>query len=201
MVRYNPIENGHCEYEVKPAKSETKEKSTKKKKRDKSVPEVKEPAPPEPEVSKDIYYAVSDTLIESLKQKGEFSLLKAHGKERDDTGVYLKEILHLYLLLYHISTWFLESFIFSENVKDNDAFTVENNTAQKFKFHFNAKNNPFKYDSSDNEDTHEAPDIDNQMVDESKEETMQQNNLFGYKDTLFFDSNDARFNGMYIRNS
>lgn len=87
MVRYDPTENGHCEYEVKPAKPETKEKSTKKKKRDKSVPEVKEPALPVPEVSKDIYYAVSDTLTESLKQKGEFSLLKAYGKEKDDTGV------------------------------------------------------------------------------------------------------------------
>lgn len=88
MIRYDPTENRHCEYEVKPAQSETKEKSTKKKKRDKSVSEIKEPAPPEPEVSKDIYYAVSNTLTESLKQKGEFSLLKARGKERDDTGIY-----------------------------------------------------------------------------------------------------------------
>lgn len=88
MIRYDPTENGHCEYEVKPAQLETKEKSTKKKKRDKSVPEIKEPIPPEPEVSKDIYFAISDTLTESLKQKEKFSLLKTYGKEKDDTGVY-----------------------------------------------------------------------------------------------------------------
>lgn len=164
MIRYDPTENGHCEYEVKPVQSETKEKSTKKKKRDKSVSEIKEPSPPEPEVSKDIYYAVSDTLTESLKQKGEFSLLKARGKERDDT----------------------------ENIKDNNTSTAENNKVQNFTFNFNA-NRAFKYDSSDNEDTHEVPDIDNQMVDKTKEDTLQ-NNLFGHKDTLFFNSNDVRFN-------
>jgi len=73
---------------------------------------------------------------------------------------------------------------------------VENNKAQKFKFNFNASN-AFKYDSSDDEDTHETPDRENQMVDENKKD--QQNSLFGYKDTLFFDSNDVRFNGMYIK--
>lgn len=88
MVRYDPTENRHCEYEVKPAQPETKEKNTKKRKRDKSEPEIKEPAHPEPKVSKDIYYTVSDVLSESLKQKEEFSLLKAYGKEKDDTGVY-----------------------------------------------------------------------------------------------------------------
>ncbi|XP_071562434.1 uncharacterized protein [Temnothorax nylanderi] len=163
MIRYDPTENGHCEYEVKPEQPKTKEEQSKKKKREKLVPEIEKPAP-EPEVSKDIYYAVSDILTESLKQKGEFSLLKAYGKEKDDT----------------------------ENTKDNDTSTVKNNKAQKFKFNFNA-NNAFKYDSSDDENTHEAPDIDNQMVDDIKEDT-QQNSLFGYKDTLFFDNNDVRFN-------
>lgn len=88
MIRYDPTENGHCEYEVKPAQLEIKEKSTKKKKRDKSVPEIEESAPREPEVPKDIYYTVSDILTKSLKQKEEFSLLKTYGKEKDDTGVY-----------------------------------------------------------------------------------------------------------------
>jgi len=160
MIRYDPTENGHCEYEMKPAQPE---KNAKKKKRDKATPEIKEPAPPEPEVSKDVYYAVSDTLTESLKQKEEFSLLKVHGKEKDD----------------------------KENTKDYATTTVENKV-ERFKFNFNATN-AFKYDSSDNEDTHEAPDIDNQTVDEVKED-IQQYNLFGYKDTLFFDSNDVRFN-------
>ncbi|XP_011061588.1 PREDICTED: uncharacterized protein LOC105150294 [Acromyrmex echinatior] len=161
MIRYDPTENGHCEYEVKPIQSETKEK---KKKCNKFMPEMTDPAIPEPEVSKDIYYTVSDTLTESLKQKGEFSLLKLHGKERDDT----------------------------ENIKDNDTSTVENIKTQHFKFNFNA-NNAFKYDSSGEENTPEAPDINNQMVDETKED-IQENIPFGHKDTLFFDSNDVRFN-------
>lgn len=85
MIRYDPTENGHCEYEVKPVhKEEIKEKKSKKKKKDKSVLEIEEPSV---EVSKDIYYVVSDTLAESLKQKEEFSLLKVHGKEKDDAGI------------------------------------------------------------------------------------------------------------------
>lgn len=91
--------------------------------------------------------------------------------------------------------WFLNLFIFLENAKNNDTTTVENSKAQKFKFNFNT-NNAFKYDSSDDEDTHIVPDINNQIVDEHKEDT--QNNLFGYRDTLFFYSNDVRFNGTYI---
>lgn len=84
MIRYDPTENGHCEYEMKSMQSKIKEK-TKKKKRDQFVSEL-EPTPSEPEVSKDIYYAVSDTLTESLKQKGEFSLLKTYRKEENDAG-------------------------------------------------------------------------------------------------------------------
>lgn len=90
MIRYDPTENKHCEYEVKPAQPEIKEKSTKKKKRDKS--KIEEPVLPKPEVSKDIYYNVSDILTESLKQKEEFSLLKTYGKEKDDAGNYKNNI-------------------------------------------------------------------------------------------------------------
>lgn len=86
MIRYDPTENGHCEYEVKSAQLKTKEKNIKKDKCDKS--KIEEFAPSQPEVSKDIYYTVSDVLTTSLKQKGEFSLLKVYGKEKDNTGIY-----------------------------------------------------------------------------------------------------------------
>lgn len=86
MIRYDPTENEHCEYEVKSAQPKTKEKNIKKKKCDKLISEIKESASLEPEVSKDIYYTVSNVLTTSLKQKGEFSLLKAYGKE-EDTGI------------------------------------------------------------------------------------------------------------------
>lgn len=105
MIRYDPTENGHCDYEVKSVQSKIKEKNIKKKKHDKSILEM-EPAPPEPKVSKNIYYTVSDTLTESLKQKGEFSLLKAYRKEENDTGTFSKNIINTFFSLYTISYYF-----------------------------------------------------------------------------------------------
>lgn len=160
MIRYDPTENRHGEYEVKSEQLKIKEKNTKKK-RDKFVSEM-EPTPPEPEVSKDIYYAVSDTLTESLKQKEEFSLLKEHGKEDD-----------------------------AENADDCNTSVMENNKDKKFKLNFNATN-AFKYDSSDSdEDLNEVLDTGKQMTDEVDKNT---NSLFEYKDTLFLDNKDVRFN-------
>ncbi|XP_029176004.1 nucleolar protein 8-like [Nylanderia fulva] len=161
MIRYDPTENGHGEYEVKSEQPKMKEKNTKKK-RDKFVLEM-EPTLSEPEVSKDIYYTVSDILTESLKQKEEFSLLKAHRKEND-----------------------------TENAEDCST-SVMDNKAHNFKLNFNATN-AFKYDSSDaDEDLNEVLDTDKQMTDEIKENTCT-NSLFEYKDTLFLDNEDIRFN-------
>lgn len=157
MIRYDPTENGHYEYEVK---SEPKVKDPKKKKRDKSILEIKATSP-EPEVSKDIYYTVSDTLTENLKQKEEFSLLKTHRKKEDD----------------------------AKNA-DYSASIAENDKVLKFKF--NAAN-PFKYDSSDDEDVHKELNTNKQMAEEVEENT-HKNNLFEYKDTLFLDNEDVRFN-------
>lgn len=84
MIRYDPTENGHCKYEVKPAQQtkDAKEKSSKKRKRERPVPEVVESAPVE--VSKDIYYTVSDILMDNLKQKEGFSLLQTYGRDNSD---------------------------------------------------------------------------------------------------------------------
>ncbi|KAM0728776.1 putative RNA-binding protein [Formica fusca] len=165
MIRYDPTENGHCDYEVKSVQSKIKEKNIKKKKHDKSILEM-EPAPPEPKVSKNIYYAVSDTLTESLKQKGEFSLLKAYRKEENDTG----------------------------NAEDYSVSIAENNKAKKFKLNFSATN-AFKYDSSDDvdDDVHETLNTDKQMADDVEKNT-RTNSSFEYKNTLFLDNEDIRFN-------
>ncbi|EZA48780.1 hypothetical protein DMN91_004913 [Ooceraea biroi] len=166
MVRYDPTENEHCKYEVKTVQSEkSEEKSSKKKKREKPMPEVEEPAPVD--VSKDIYYAVSDTLAESLKQKEEFSLLKTFGKEKkNDTG----------------------------HAESNDASIAESKD-RKFRFNFNASNVlNNKCDSSD-EDVDEVnkPDANERTVEgtEYDENTC---NIFAHKDILFFDKDDVRFN-------
>lgn len=55
----------------------------------------------------------------------------------------------------------------------------------------------FKYDSSQDKYTHVVPNTNNQLLDEGKEDT--QNNLFGHKNTVFFDSNDIQFNEAYIK--
>ncbi|XP_020292634.1 nucleolar protein 8-like isoform X1 [Pseudomyrmex gracilis] len=160
MIRYDPTESKHGEYEVQPKnKSEKKEKKIKKRKLDKSE-EIEEPTTVE--VSKNTYYAVSNTLTESLKQKEEFSLLKIYGKEKDNT----------------------------EDKKSYDTSIVENKD-KIFKFHFN-KNNAFKCDSSDEEDINTAPDTEKQMVEDSKNNHA--NSLSEYKDTLFLEKDDARFN-------
>lgn len=86
MIRYDPTEDKHCEYEMKSAQPETKEQKLKKKKREKVIPETKEPVAIK--VSKDTYYNVSNSLLKSFKQEEGFSLLKTYGKEKEDTGIY-----------------------------------------------------------------------------------------------------------------
>lgn len=78
MVRYNPLESQHHEYEIIPPKVEPKKK---KKKRTNSATETEEAVP---EVSKDMFYKLSTNLTETLKQDGEFSLLKAYGRDTTD---------------------------------------------------------------------------------------------------------------------
>ena len=106
--------------------------------------------------------------------------------------VFIKKYDIFIFLLFYVCTYIISVL---ESIKANDTSIVENIKAQHFKFNLNA-NNAFKYDSSDEENTSKAPDINNQMVDETKE-GIQEKILFGHKDTLFFDSNDVRFNGMY----
>lgn len=96
MIRYDPSEKKHCKYEITSAESETKKESTKKKKREKT--KIEEPV--SIEVSKDIYYTVSDTLIESLRQNKGFSLLKACGRE-NDTSIYSKiKCIYIFIMLF-----------------------------------------------------------------------------------------------------
>jgi len=83
MIRYDPTENEHCEYEMKP-EPKTNEKNIKKKKHDKLIPKTEESVPIK--VSQEIYHNVTDALIESLKQKEKFSfqnLLKTDEKDND----------------------------------------------------------------------------------------------------------------------
>ncbi|XP_015187862.1 PREDICTED: probable RNA-binding protein CG14230 [Polistes dominula] len=111
-------------------------------------------------VSKDIYYSVSNSLSKSLNQPGEFSLLKTYGKNIDET-----------------------------DNKRNDGKAKKISKNKKSFLNFDSTN-PFKYDSSDDEN--EADSKTNTTDYKEKKVPI---NLFGKdSDNLFFLTNDKRFN-------
>lgn len=79
MIRYDPTESNHKEYEINTDKLEEETKKVKKKKKAKDSVEDANENPPV-EVSKEVFFSVSDSLSKSLKEEGQFSLLKAYGK-------------------------------------------------------------------------------------------------------------------------
>ncbi|XP_017755109.1 PREDICTED: probable RNA-binding protein CG14230, partial [Eufriesea mexicana] len=122
MIRYDPTEDGHKEYEINTEKSEPEAKKVKKKKKNKDNTEDVNQNPPV-EVSKDIYFSVSNSLSQRLKDGGEeFSLLKTYGKEIND----------------------------AKTNDNNDISTTELLKPSKIQLGIDSKN-PFKYDSSDDE--------------------------------------------------
>ncbi|XP_014476139.1 PREDICTED: nucleolar protein 8-like [Dinoponera quadriceps] len=165
MIRYDPAEKRHCEYEVKTVQSETKERSAKQKKREKAKIEESTAA----EVPKDVYYTVSDTLTRSLKQNERFSLLKACGREENDMNIDDRDTRNCDIANSGVSTM--------RNDKD-------------VRFHFSARN-AFKHDLSDNEDLNER--FDERVVEQSENDN-RINDLFEYGNILFFRNDDVRFN-------
>lgn len=80
MIRYDPTENDHKEFEINIEKSESETKKDKKKKKNK-IKAINEN--PSIEVSKDLYFSVSDLLSKSFKEEGQFSLLNTYRKTVD----------------------------------------------------------------------------------------------------------------------
>ena len=75
MVRYDPEDESHTKYEIKPEKREPKKKKENKVK----LPQEEEQNEP-PAVSNEIFYSVSENLTQSLKKEEGFSLLKMFGR-------------------------------------------------------------------------------------------------------------------------
>ncbi|XP_076757107.1 putative RNA-binding protein CG14230 [Xylocopa sonorina] len=121
MIRYDPTEYSHKEYEIDTEKPKPEIKKIKKRKNNKdNAQEANEN--PSVNVSKDVYFSVSDMLSKSLKEGGQFSLLKTYGKETNsDKG-------HEY----------------------NNVSNVTPLKPPKINFDLKSTN-PFKYDSSDDE--------------------------------------------------
>lgn len=80
MIRYDPTERDHKEYEIVSENVELDTKKVKRKKKTKDNVENNMESTPV-EVSKEIYFSVSKSLTETLQRDGEFSLLKTFEKE------------------------------------------------------------------------------------------------------------------------
>lgn len=86
MIRYDPTERDHKEYEVISEDVELDTKKVKRKKKTKDNVENNVESTPI-QVSKEIYFSVSESLTKTLQRGGEFSLLKTFGKEEtNDKG-------------------------------------------------------------------------------------------------------------------
>lgn len=143
MIRYDPSEKSHSTYEI--VKEETEPLAKKPKKKKKKEQPVEDGNEPEtvPEVSKDIFYSVSQNLTKSLAEQGSFSLLGKFKKE-DETD--------------------------EKSDTEKEAYkTVEITKNQKFKFSFDTKN-PFKYDSSDGETEEVSSKYVSEEIDIPKEQ-------------------------------
>lgn len=108
MIRYDPTESNHKEYEIVPAKSEANAKKVKTKKKAKDI--VEDVETEQVEVSKDVYFSVSESLSKSLKEGGQFSLLKTYGKEENiEKGLSLCA-LHLKTFYYDCYSYIIYIF-------------------------------------------------------------------------------------------
>lgn len=158
MIRYDPTVSNHKEYEIIAEKSELPVKNVKKSKRTKDKKDIIDDTVKNSitEVSKDVYYSVSESLSKSLKEGGQFSLLKSCEKEETN----------------------------EKGDHEYNALTIDSSNQPKSHFSFDTKN-PFKYDSSDDEnDSKEIePEKKHRTTDIPKE-----------TNKFFFDINDTRFN-------
>ncbi|XP_043262025.1 probable RNA-binding protein CG14230 isoform X2 [Colletes gigas] len=153
MIRYDPTKSDHKEYEIIAEKSEVDTKNVKKKKRAKNNENTVENS--QTEVSKDVYFSVSGSLTKSLKERGQFSLLKTCPKEETNENEEPE---------YNMST-------------------IDSRKEKKFQFSFDRKN-PFKYDSSDDEkENKEAEKKIECTADQMLKET--NNFFFDINDTRF----------------
>lgn len=82
MIRYDPTASNHQDYEVEVEKSK-EEKPVKKRKLGSSQVQEVEPVVPR---SKEVFYDISDKLVESLKRDEGFSLLKTFGRDTLEAG-------------------------------------------------------------------------------------------------------------------
>lgn len=130
MLRFDPSQPEHNVYEIKTSKPETETKSKRKRKLEKESTETKDPE--EPEVSKTKFYKVTEDLkgVFQKESNSGFSLLSAF-KQNETTN--------------------------DNEQEENEPEIVKEQQTQKKKkiFPLNIEN-PFRYDSSDEDENREA---------------------------------------------
>ncbi|CAH1109780.1 unnamed protein product [Psylliodes chrysocephalus] len=135
MLRFDPSQPEHTKYEIPKVASERKEKRKRKNSDTEIMTEKRQEEKIAPEVSKEVFFSVSDNLKQTFEEKKEFSLLSMFGQYND------------------------------EEERPEEMEIVEGSTKISSKG-FHKEKNPFKYDSSDDED--ETEDITHQkQVSES----------------------------------
>ncbi|XP_066587003.1 probable RNA-binding protein CG14230 [Prorops nasuta] len=155
VIRYDPVENHHLQFEIT-QETNTNLKDKKKRKKNDDIP--LNTADNEVHTSKEIFYSVSSTLKDNLNERGSFNLLKSHLNEAK-----------------------IDDYKETEDV---------NEKTRKFSFNFNSKN-PFKYDSSDDENDVEFDESkEGNLIDQHNQEIT---NEFKTNNNFFFDVNDSRF--------
>ncbi|XP_033214137.1 probable RNA-binding protein CG14230 isoform X2 [Belonocnema kinseyi] len=128
MIRYDPTEESHHQYEIAPQKPE------KLKKQIKSETENVKEAEPLP-VSKEVFYSVSDKLTSVLAEGENFSVLKMLGKESTDPSIVKPEIPYICEPMEQK---------FGFNFDSNKAFKYDSSDDEEPNADSSAKGNKFK---------------------------------------------------------
>ncbi|KAJ8910786.1 hypothetical protein NQ315_015127, partial [Exocentrus adspersus] len=141
MLRFDPTQPEHAKFELKTEAKKAKSKDKRDKFDSDKVDDKRREETEAPQPSKEVFYKVTEDLKDSFKGKQEFSLLGVFGRANEE-GIfsdYLCNIFPDYCLL------FLN--IILEQPEENDSKTITSIPSN-----FMEERNPFRYDSSDDED-------------------------------------------------
>ncbi|CAG9863184.1 unnamed protein product [Phyllotreta striolata] len=159
MLRFDPSQPEHSKYEIPKAAPEKKSKRKRKNSEAEVTDEKKQEEKAAPEVSKEVFFQVSDNLKQTFEEQKEFSLLSMFGQQPEEKRAE-------------------EAYASKEHSK-----TLTNG--------FHKEKNPFRYDSSDDED--ETRDVQesnkNQSVPAKNEEVRKKTS---WTEPFFFKLDDFR---------
>lgn len=165
MVKFDPLHPDHSNLEL----ATVSQPENKKRKKDKlKEKQQQDTLIPGPEVSKEVFYKVSDTLKDTFAEKPQFSLLSMFGKTVETSN---KEHLQ----------------------EEQTGIKIKQSSAL-------GSQNPFKYDSSDDDDeTEDIPHKDSKNITSSTKNIelapARTNQSVFWTEPFFFKSDDFRLQG------